>query len=101
MTPARLKEIMRMAKKCLPDKLHDLYMEVYGADFAGKVDAARARASIREACAELLQKKGKVLPEYDPVAPLQEEEVKRVNCDPPSHPARRTMKRRHCSLEPL
>jgi hypothetical protein len=52
----REKEIIRIAKKAGDDKLHTLYMEVYGADFAGAVTPERARASIITACKELLSR---------------------------------------------
>lgn len=80
MTAGRLKEILRMAKHARPDKLHDLYMEVYGADFAGKVTLDRARASIKEACAELLHKAGKEVKGFDLVAPS--DPAARVETDP-------------------
>jgi hypothetical protein len=56
---ARLREIARMAARATPDKVHALYMEIYGADFAGKVTLDRARQSIKEAVKELLDKGGK------------------------------------------
>lgn len=58
MTPARLKQITRQARRAPPGELHDLYMEVYGADYSGNVTDDRARESITEACHELLNKKG-------------------------------------------
>lgn len=53
MTPARLKAIMRSARNAPPNRLADLYMEVYGAE--PHLPKERTRASILEACQELLE----------------------------------------------
>lgn len=66
MTPARLKQITRQARRAPPDELHDLYMEVYGADYSGNVTDDRARESISEACAELLSRKGEPPTQVEP-----------------------------------
>jgi hypothetical protein len=75
MNAARLREVARMAKRATPQKVHDLYMEVYGADFAGKVTIDIARRSIQVACAELLTKAGKEIKGFEMVAPAVPDET--------------------------
>lgn len=60
MDRAKLKAIMREARRAPPARLAQLYEEVYGAAFAGSVTEERARASIREACDQLLNKETKM-----------------------------------------
>ena len=54
MTVSRARTVMRLVRNANPAKLHELYMEVYGAEFA-RLPLERARESIVEACAELLE----------------------------------------------
>ena len=55
MTSSRARAVIRLTRGASPAKLHDLYMEVYGAEFT-KLTLERARESIVEACEELLDR---------------------------------------------
>lgn len=56
MDKSQLKTIIRAARRAALDELRELYMEVYGAHFAGSVTPERARASIISACREMLER---------------------------------------------
>src|SRR5574337_1307610 len=102
MTPGRLKEIIRMAKRATPAKLHDLYMEVYGADYAGKVTNEIARASIQAACRELLDKPGRLAKGFQRIAPAPREATPEAapSEEPAPKRAVRAPARRAPTLEP-
>jgi hypothetical protein len=53
------KKIMRWARRASDSEVRALYFEVFGATFSGLVTVERARASLEEACKELLER-GKV-----------------------------------------
>lgn len=55
------KKIMRWARRASEEEVRALYFEVYGAYFSGPVTVERARASIEEACREMLER-GKLDP---------------------------------------
>lgn len=97
MTATRLRQIASTARRCPPAKLHELYVEIYGADFAGSVTLDRARASIAEACGELLARGGNEAPEPVKVGspnPAPAEEA-------PVTPRVSSGARHHRTLEPL
>ncbi len=53
---ARLRAIRRMAETAGEVKLHWLYEELYGATAGASLTVERMRASLREACDQLLER---------------------------------------------
>lgn len=56
MTRSRLKQLTRMAKTASPARARELYQEIMGAEAGPRLPVERVRASIIEACEELLAK---------------------------------------------
>lgn len=52
MTPAKAKAVIRSLKRADEERVRELYLEVFGAEFAGGVTVERARNSIAEALVE-------------------------------------------------
>lgn len=56
MTPTRARAVRRRLRRADADELHELYQEVMGADYAGRVTDERARQSIAEALDQLSER---------------------------------------------